>query len=109
FAAWILDNDLPWTTGESNILSNLFKYLKISYMLPSDTAVHNELAYLQSCTQWSLRSFQYECHYFLNEHSLIIMIYTFVCSIASFIDDNWALVEHIINFWPLESKEHKGI
>ncbi|KAF9008350.1 hypothetical protein BDQ17DRAFT_1422423 [Cyathus striatus] len=32
------------TTGKSNMLANLFKYLKISYMLPSDTAVHNELA-----------------------------------------------------------------
>lgn len=43
FAAWILDDDLPWTTGESPMLANLFKYLKVNYMLPSDTAVWNEL------------------------------------------------------------------
>jgi hypothetical protein len=44
FVAWILDDDLPWTTAESSMLANLFRYLKIHFMLPSDTAVRNELA-----------------------------------------------------------------
>jgi hypothetical protein len=43
FAMWILDEDLPWTTGESLALQDLFKYLKISYQLPSDRTVRNEL------------------------------------------------------------------
>ncbi|KAE9391853.1 hypothetical protein BT96DRAFT_945069 [Gymnopus androsaceus JB14] len=44
FAAWILDEDLPWTTGEALSCGLLFKYLKIRYALPSDTSVHNQLA-----------------------------------------------------------------
>ncbi|KAF8996454.1 hypothetical protein BDQ17DRAFT_1185561, partial [Cyathus striatus] len=106
FAAWILDDDLPWTTGESNMLSNLFKYLKISYALPSDTAVCNELVkifaelHAKVVEELSVRVF------IILEMS---MIYTFACSIASFIDDNWVLIECIIDFRPLESKEHEGI
>ena len=46
FAAWILDDDLPWTMGESPMLASLFKYLKIKILLPSNTAVCNELAKL---------------------------------------------------------------
>jgi hypothetical protein len=44
FCAWILDEDLPWTTGESPMLKNLFKYLNVNYGLPSDTTVCNELS-----------------------------------------------------------------
>ena len=43
FAAWIIDESLPWTTGEAPTLQMLFKYLKITYQLPSDTTVHNQL------------------------------------------------------------------
>ena len=43
FAAWILEDDLPFTTGESPSLARLFKYLKIKYQLPSDTTVRNQL------------------------------------------------------------------
>ncbi len=44
FAAWILDESLPWTTGEAPSLKLLFQYLKVKFMLPVDTAVRNELA-----------------------------------------------------------------
>jgi hypothetical protein len=37
------------------------------------------------------------------------MIYSFACSIASFIDDEWKLIERVVDFCPLESKEHEGI
>jgi hypothetical protein len=43
FAAWILDESLPWTTGEAPSLVALFKYLKINFYLPSDTTVRNYL------------------------------------------------------------------
>ncbi|KAF6762923.1 hypothetical protein DFP72DRAFT_747468, partial [Ephemerocybe angulata] len=39
FALWILDDDLPWTTGESPMLRDLFKYLHINHKLPSDTTL----------------------------------------------------------------------
>lgn len=36
------------------------------------------------------------------------MVYTFACTVASFIDDEWDLIEHVIDFKPLEDKEHEG-
>jgi hypothetical protein len=44
FAAWILDKSLPWTTGEAPTLQILFKYLKVNFVLPTDTTVRNHLA-----------------------------------------------------------------
>lgn len=44
FSAWILDESLPWTTGESPTLAMLFKYLKVKFSLPCDTTVRNYLA-----------------------------------------------------------------
>jgi len=44
FSAWILDESLPWMTGEAPSLQLLFKYLKINFALPSDTTVRNQLA-----------------------------------------------------------------
>lgn len=44
FAAWLLEDDLAWTTGESPGLIRLFKYMQINFMLPSDTTVRNTVA-----------------------------------------------------------------
>ncbi len=44
FAAWILDDDLPFTTGETLSIKRLFDYLHIKFQLPSDTTVRNTLA-----------------------------------------------------------------
>ncbi len=46
FAAWIFDESLPWTTGEAPTLRMLFKYLKITYPLPSDSTIRNQLAHI---------------------------------------------------------------
>jgi len=37
------------------------------------------------------------------------MVYTFVCTIACFINDDWEITERVINFKPLEDKEHEGL
>ena len=34
---------LPWTAGEAPLFVVLFKYLKVKFLLPSDTAVRNQL------------------------------------------------------------------
>lgn len=36
------------------------------------------------------------------------MIFTFAGTIASFIDDDWRLVERLVDFHHLNSNEHKG-
>jgi hypothetical protein len=43
FAAWLLEDNLPWTTGETPGIARLFKYIKSTFSLPSDTTVRNEL------------------------------------------------------------------
>ncbi len=39
FALWILEDDLPFMTGETSGIKRLFKYLQSHFMLPSDTTV----------------------------------------------------------------------
>lgn len=46
FSAWIIDESLPWTTGEAPMLQMLFKYLKITYQLPSNTTVRKQLVHI---------------------------------------------------------------
>ncbi|KAF8236747.1 hypothetical protein L208DRAFT_1108737, partial [Tricholoma matsutake] len=36
------------------------------------------------------------------------MVYMFARMITCFINDDWQIVEHIIDFRPLENKEHEG-
>ncbi len=44
FAAWIIEEDLEFTTGESMGINRLFKYMESTFKLPSDTTVRNTLA-----------------------------------------------------------------
>ena len=44
FAAWLIEEDLPFTTGESHGIKRLFKYLDVTFQLPTDTTVRNALA-----------------------------------------------------------------
>lgn len=37
------------------------------------------------------------------------MTYTFACTMASFIDDDWNLIEQVIDFNALEDKDHEGV
>lgn len=36
------------------------------------------------------------------------MVYTFACTLGSFIDDDWNLIEQVVDFAPLQDQEHKG-
>jgi hypothetical protein len=46
FAAWIIEDDLAFTTGESSGIQRLFDYMGSRFGLPSDTTVRNTLAKL---------------------------------------------------------------
>lgn len=37
------------------------------------------------------------------------MVYTFACTIGCFINNDWKLIEHVVDFKLLDDKEHKGI
>ncbi|KAK1217163.1 hypothetical protein PQX77_020171, partial [Marasmius sp. AFHP31] len=113
FAAWILDDDLPWTTGESPSLAVLFKYLKVKYQLPSDTTVRNQLAVifaeLHGKVVRELSAIKSKIAYATDTWTTKQMVYTFACTIASFIDDDWCLIERVVDFKPLDDKEHEGV
>ncbi|KAJ7150500.1 hypothetical protein C8R43DRAFT_887357, partial [Mycena crocata] len=44
FAAWIIEDDHPFTTGETGGIARLFRYMQSRFTLPSDTTVRNTLA-----------------------------------------------------------------
>lgn len=37
------------------------------------------------------------------------MVYTFSCTIGLFISSDWELISYLVDFKPLEDKEHKGL
>ena len=37
------------------------------------------------------------------------MVYTFACTIGSFVNDDWELIQHVVDFAPLQDKEHEGL
>ena len=43
FSAFLLCNDLPFTTGESEVLRDLFKYISCHFKTPTDTTVRRHL------------------------------------------------------------------
>ncbi|KAH8993544.1 hypothetical protein EDB86DRAFT_2805510, partial [Lactarius hatsudake] len=49
FAAWLIKEDLPFTTGEAGSVQQLFKYIQCCFMLPSDTRYHHISLIVLSC------------------------------------------------------------
>ncbi|KAF5332340.1 hypothetical protein D9758_017443 [Tetrapyrgos nigripes] len=95
FSAWILEDDLAFTTGESSACKRVFDYLKIKFRLPSDTTVRKTLdSIVESLHSTVVRE--------------ISMIFSFSGVIAHWIDDDWKLVERLVDFKHLESHEHAG-
>ena len=37
------------------------------------------------------------------------MVYMFACTVACFINEDWEIIEQVINFKLLEDKEHEGL
>ncbi|KAI9453729.1 hypothetical protein F5148DRAFT_956725, partial [Russula earlei] len=103
FSAWIFDESLPWTTGEAPTLQMLFKYLKITYQLPSDTTVCNQLVYIFEELHGKVIA------YATDTWTTPQMVYTFACSVGCFINDDWEIIERVIDFKALEDKEHEGL
>ena len=99
FSAWIFDESLPWTTGEAPTLQMLFRYLKITYQLPSDTTVRNQLAHIfEELHGKVVREFaavKSKIAYATDTWTTPQMVYTFACSIGCFINDDWEIIEHV--------------
>jgi hypothetical protein len=37
------------------------------------------------------------------------MVYTFACFVGCFINDDWEIIKHVIDFKPLEDKKYEGL
>ena len=48
FTAWLIEDDLPFTIGESLALKRLYEYMDSQMVLPSDTAIHNAVAHIMA-------------------------------------------------------------
>ncbi|PPR07642.1 hypothetical protein CVT24_006550 [Panaeolus cyanescens] len=110
FAAWILDESLPWTTGEAPTLRALFSYLKIRFPPPSDTTVRNQLDKiyhdLHGKIVEELAAVTSKIAYSTDTWTNPQMVYSFAGTTAAYINDMWKLIERVVDFRPLESKEH---
>ncbi len=129
FASWILEDDLPFTTGETPGIKRLFMYLQSRFMLPTDTTVRNTLARIfielhgtvkteLTVSRNSGMTRKILTHTFKNVKSKIAcstdtwttrsMMFTFAGTIASWVTEEWDLVERVIDFHPIIDKEHEG-
>ncbi|CDO78267.1 hypothetical protein BN946_scf184558.g1, partial [Trametes cinnabarina] len=108
--AWILDEDLPFTTGESLSLARLFKYLKIKFVLPSDTTVRNVLAQIfidmHAKVVREFTRVKSKIAYSTDTWTTRQMVFTFAGTLAHFIDDDWTLIERLVDFYHIQ--EHQG-
>ncbi|KAM5543378.1 hypothetical protein V8D89_002963 [Ganoderma adspersum] len=93
FAAWILEDDLPFSQGESWSLRNVFKYLKVNFILPTDTTVRNVLTKIFTdlhgkvvCKFTCIKS---KIAFMHDTWTNRQMIFTFAGTLANFIDDDW--------------------
>ncbi|KAG2362385.1 hypothetical protein BDR07DRAFT_1187526, partial [Suillus spraguei] len=106
FVAWVIEDDLPWMTGETLGIIRLFSFLQRSdgnYQVIPLENIYN--------TQASAMT-----HYYIGceiEDCLLTgqldnqaNVFTFARTIASFINDEWELCERLVDFHHIEDKEH---
>ncbi|KAF8226500.1 hypothetical protein L208DRAFT_1301557 [Tricholoma matsutake] len=129
FTAWILEDDLAFTMGEMNGINCLFHYMQSRFTLPSDTTVCDTLHTIFSDLYDLMRKEILVCCFPTNyELPLTVsiqnvkskiacstdtwttcsMMYSFAGTIASWVTEDWELVEHVIGFEPISDKEHEG-
>ncbi|KAK7012413.1 hypothetical protein R3P38DRAFT_2790675 [Favolaschia claudopus] len=86
-----LDHRRRPPTGETPGIQRLFSFLQTRYLLPSDTTEVKAKIAVATDT-WTTRA----------------MTYTFAGTIGSWISSEWELVQRVLDFHPIEDKEHQG-
>ncbi|KAJ7898191.1 hypothetical protein B0H14DRAFT_240027, partial [Mycena olivaceomarginata] len=112
FAAWIIEDDLAFTTGETPGIERLFAFMRARFLLPSDTTVRNTLASMfgemYEVVKSDLAAVKSKIAVATDTWTTCAMTWTFAGTIASWITSDWELVERVIDFHPIEDKEHEG-
>ncbi|KAF5366557.1 hypothetical protein D9758_009004 [Tetrapyrgos nigripes] len=111
-AAWILEDNLPFTMGESTALRRVFEYVKVRFALPSDTTVRKTLdditKELHTNLVEEISRVRSRISYSTDVWTNCQMVFSFSGIIAHWIDDDWKLVERLVDFKHLDDHEHAG-
>ncbi|KAF9003847.1 hypothetical protein BDZ89DRAFT_891143, partial [Hymenopellis radicata] len=107
FASWILEDNLPFTLGESNGLDRVRRYLKLSVNLPSDTTVRNRLDKIHGNLSDKAVDSKIAAAY--DGWTTRQMTFSFGGGILNWISKEWKLIERVIDFHAILEKEHRGV
>ncbi|OCH90836.1 hypothetical protein OBBRIDRAFT_710617, partial [Obba rivulosa] len=105
FTVWCVEENLPFTMGESLGLVRLFRYLKTNKMLPTDTTVYNILAEIVILMHNQLVKDLAISLYAITPQ----MVFSFMASLTHYINNKWELVERLVDFWHLLDDEHQEV
>ncbi|KAF8181003.1 hypothetical protein K438DRAFT_1976453 [Mycena galopus ATCC 62051] len=111
FAVWIIEDDHPFTTGQTDGIHRPFQYMGSRFLLPSDTTVRNALTRIHTEMFDNLNfSFPLPACKIEDRGVDRCMVHgvTFAGTIASWVTEEWELVERVIDFHPIGDKEHQG-
>ncbi|KAJ3723882.1 hypothetical protein C8R42DRAFT_559655, partial [Lentinula raphanica] len=106
FSAWVFEEGLPFTTGESPALRRLFEYLHVAFTPPTDTTVRRTLNTITQTLQQ--KSVPCKIAYSYDSWTTRQMVFSFAGILAHWIDDDWNLVERLVDFQHLEKQQHSG-
>ncbi|KAF8600409.1 hypothetical protein BDV93DRAFT_447587, partial [Ceratobasidium sp. AG-I] len=91
FSMWVVEENLPWTTGEAPGLQRLWRYLRIDHPLPTDTTVRKTLRGLYLDMQDTQ------------------MVFSFAGTLAFYISKDWVCVKRLVDFRHLQIGDHTGV
>ncbi|KAF5372244.1 hypothetical protein D9758_004983 [Tetrapyrgos nigripes] len=110
FSAWVFEDSLPFTMGESSALRCVFAYLKVKFPLPTDTTVRKHLDKITSALHRTvvneISNVTSKISYSHNTWTNRQMVFSFAGIMAHWIDDDWKLIERLVDFKHLEKDEH---
>ncbi|SJL11862.1 uncharacterized protein ARMOST_15273 [Armillaria ostoyae] len=113
FAAWCLQMNLPFTLGESEGADRVFRYIKSRFSLPSDMTIRNKLERihndLSAHVKEEIRNVKSRIATSTDTWTTRSMMFSFAGTVATWIMEDWRLVERVIDFHPIEEKEHAGM
>ncbi|CAK5262316.1 unnamed protein product [Mycena citricolor] len=100
FCAWLLEEGLAFTTGESMGLKRVFQYIDCKYGLPSNTTVRNTLAEMFATMldqiKSALRDVKSKIAVSKDTWTTRSMMFTFAGTIANWITEDWEIVEVVL-------------
>lgn len=132
FSAWVIDANLVFTTGQSPLLRIIFRFINSMFTLPSDTTVRKMVSEIfrklhgvvvRELTVGIPSYFRYmgptdhlshmqglkgRISYAHDTWTTRQMTHSYSGVVAFFIDDDWKLVQRMVDFKVLDQNDHQG-